>query len=120
MYTTVEYEGKTIKLFLSPKAQSKLNDLDKPLCAEMELYFSCLIRKKMRFNHFCTTDNSVKVCDNLHLRFHPIMTEVCKNDYPGDEPPTTDFPIAKVAPFVPHWVKIDYQSDQWQGEFGYG
>ena len=119
MHTNVEYEGKTIKLSLSPKAQKKLNDLEEPLCAEMELYFSCLIRKKLRFNHLCTADNSVKVTDKLNLRFHPIMTEVCGKDYEGDEPPTTDFPIAKVAPYIPHWLKIDYQSGQWQGEFGY-
>ena len=119
MHTTVDYEGKTIKLFLSPKAQSKLEDLDEPLCAEMELYFSCLIRKKLRFNHLCTADNSVKVMDKLQLRFHPIMTKVCKKDYEGDEPPTTDFPIAKVGPYIPHWLKIDYRSGAWQGEFGY-
>jgi len=119
MHTTVVYEGKTIRLSLSPKAKKKLVELKQPLCAEMELYFSCLIRKKLRFNHHCSADNSVRVTDKLHLSFHAIMTKACKNDFAGDEPPTTDFPIANIRPYIPRWLKIDYRSGHWRGEFGY-
>ncbi len=84
----------------------------------MELYFSCLIRYKVRF-HERADDGAVVVNDKLWLRFRPVMTAQCGNDYDGDEPPLTDFPIVKPGAFTPHWLTIDYRRGQWQGEFGY-
>jgi hypothetical protein len=63
--------------------------------------------------------DGVAVTDKLILSFRPIMTASCGNDYEGSEPPTTDFPITRTAPFVPRWVSIDYRAGVWWGEFGY-
>jgi len=47
------------------------------------------------------------------------MTAQCGNDYEGDEPPLTDFPIAREAPFTPRWLHLDCRNGQWLGNFGY-
>lgn len=114
----IELLGKKIKVSLSRAAVTALLNRDKPLVAEMELYFSCLIRKKVRFRE--NMDNEVvNVVDQLSVRFRPVMTKTCGIDYEGDEPPLTDFPIRKPEAFVPHWLKIDFKKDQWIGEFGF-
>jgi hypothetical protein len=119
---SVEIDGRTVAIELSKAASKALTARTTPLLVEMELYFSCLIRKQVRFRD-TVEDNSdnltVKLNDLLHIRFRPVMTRVCGNDYEGDEPPLTDFPIAKTRPYVPRWLHIDYRKDQWQGEFGY-
>jgi hypothetical protein len=131
----IEISGKKIRISVSPNAVSALTQRQSPLVAEMELYFSCLIRKKVRFyepeyepEHEQEYESEheqevgvrgTSVLDNLSVVFHPVMTKLCGKDYEGDEPPVTDFPIVKAAPFVPHWMTIDYKAGQWLGEFGY-
>lgn len=110
--------GKNVTISLSRAAEKALSMRDKPLVAEMELYFSCLIRKKVRFKENLEGD-LVNVTEQLVVRFRPVMTAVCGIDYEGDEPPLTDFPIKKPEAFVPHWLTIDYKKDKWIGEFGF-
>jgi hypothetical protein len=116
---SIDFHGKTVQIELSHTAQSHLQQAQNPLFVEMELYFSCLIRKKVRFNSDRAKDNAVPVSDRLSVSFHPVMTRACHKDYEGDAPPLTEFPIEKPAPYVPRWLKIDYKAGQWCGEFGY-
>lgn len=110
--------NKNVMVSLTHKAEDALLLRDTLLIAEMELYFSCLIRKKVRFRENPEGD-LVNVTDQLAVRFRPVMTESCGIDYEGDEPPLTDFPIKKPEAFVPHWLKIDFKNNEWIGEFGF-
>ena len=111
-------QGKQVSVSLSNAAVKALSSRDTTLVAEMELYFSCLIRKQVRFKENLDVD-LVKVLDQLAVRFRPVMTKSCGIDYDGDEPPLEDFPIEKPEAFVPHWLKIDFKKNEWTGEFGF-
>ena len=114
----IELLGRKVMITLSSAAVTALSQRDKLLVAEMELYFSCLIRKKVRFRENVEGE-LVYVTDQLSVRFRPVMTAICGIDYEGDEPPLTDFPIKKPESFVPHWLKLDFKKDKWIGEFGF-
>jgi len=118
MEKQIEIQGKAVAVSLSKAAEKALALRDKTLIAEMELYFSCLIRKQVRFKEN-VTGNLVDVTDQLAVHFRPVMTKTCGIDYEGDEPPLEDFPIKKPEAFVPHWLKIDFKKDEWIGEFGF-
>ena len=118
MVTDIMLANKPLKLHLSQAAQQALDSRSAPLYAEMELYFSCLIRFKVRFYEQASHTEGVSVSDKLIVNFRPVMTETCGKHYEGDEPPLTDFPIVKPDVFVPKWLQIDFQHGQWQGEFG--
>jgi len=118
MNLQIDFQGKPIALTISPAAEKALAQRNKPLLAEMELYFSCLIRKAVRFREEVDHD-SVPVNESLALRFRPVMTQHCGTDYSGDEPPLTDFPITEAERYIPHWLTIDYRRGEWHGEFGY-
>ena len=128
---SIEINGRTVAIELSKAAIKALAQRSTPLLAEMELYFSCLIRKKVRFRDALDADQShdqgggensattVKLSEHLQVCFRPVMTRVCGKDYEGDEPPLTDFPIVNAPAYVPRWLHIDYRKKQWQGEFGF-
>jgi len=118
MYKQIQLLQRAVEVSLTSAAEKALAQRTTPLLAEMELYFSCLIRKAVRF-HETDSDDSVAINDKLNLRFRPVMTKHCGTDYEGDEPPLTDFPINQAERYVPHWLKIDYKGGQWHGEFGY-
>lgn len=126
MTTTSEHYSLTLntrplEIRLTSAARTALAGRNSPLYAQMELYFSCLLRLKVRF--YENADNSdvswLPASDKLMVSFRPVMTATCSNDYEGEEPPVTDFPIAHDAPFTPRWLQLDYRQGQWQGEFGY-
>lgn len=123
MQDQITLGGKSVRITLTPAAQQALEQRSAPLYVEAELYFSCLIRKQMRIyeqpaQHF--HGEGEPACDGkLRVFFRPVMTRACGKDYEGDEPPLTDFPLAKIEAYTPRWIELDFHGGQWSGEFGY-
>jgi hypothetical protein len=121
MQYTVALEGRELRVELTRAAHAQLEKLETSLKLEMELYFSCLIRKQVRIRQTLDTLYKVKVSDKLEIGFRPVMTRACgvtETDETG-KPPLTDFPIAKPECYIPHWLTLDYRKGEWQSEFGY-
>jgi hypothetical protein len=117
MQATAEILGKKVLVEWSAAADKAMNLLVTPLRVEMELYFSCLIRKTVRFNQQSSTRYAVSVTPKLSLDFRPVMTKVCKVSEVEGEPPLEDFNIVKPEAFVPKKLFIDFKRGQWVGEF---
>jgi hypothetical protein len=121
---SIELQGKTVEVTLTENARNALSRRIKPLVVEMELYFSCLIRKQVRFYDAGNGNEDrnpfeARLNDRMRIRFRPIMTKACGKDFEGDEPPVTDFPIANSKAYIPHYLNIDFRNNKWLGEFGY-
>jgi len=114
MYITLA--DKSLEIRLSRAAEFALAQRTTPLLAEMELLFSCLIRKKVRFYEQGAGTPASK---ELSVRFRPVMTRKCSISSLDGPPPSDDFPIINMHPYVPHWLSIDFRKGQWLGEFGY-
>lgn len=111
---------KPLQLDISSRASRELARREKPLRVEMELYFSCLIRKQVRFRDQLDERFTVKVSDNLEIGFRPVMTNACSVSSCDDgKPPLSDFPIQKPESYIPHWLRLDYIKGEFVGEFGY-
>jgi len=120
MKHTAQINGRPVSIELTGAAEKALGERRQPLLAEMELYFSCLIRKQVRFRDPADEADTVSATDQLQIRFRPVMTASCKvGDYEGDSPPLTDFPITRPDSYIPKWLRIDYKHGQWVGDFGY-
>ena len=117
MRATAEILGKEIMVEWSATADKAMGSLAAPLQVEMELYFSCLIRKAVRFGHASPSPYSVLVTPQLNLNFRPIVTKACKVSEVEDEPPVEDFKLAKPEAFVPKRIVIDFKRGEWVGEF---
>ena len=118
MEQRVRLSGKDVRVTLSPAAQSHLSTSE-PVCAELELYFSCLIRKRVRFTSGCADPSAVAVQPGLCVRFHPVMSQRCEVAETDGAPPLTDFPIKRPEAYVPKWLRVDYREGAWHGEFGF-
>jgi len=117
MQTTVEILGKKVLVEWSASADKQLQTLAEPLSVEMELYFSCLIRKAVRFGRDAHAGEFATAAPQLKIGFRPVMTKACNvNDFEV-EPPVEDFPIVKPAAFVPKRLTIDFKGGKWSGDF---
>ena len=117
MQTTVEILGKKVIVEWSSSADKKLQELTEPLAVEMELYFSCLIRKAVRFGRDAHAAEFSSASPHLKVGFRPIMTKACNVKDFEVEPPVEDFPIVKPEAFVPKRLTIDYKAGKWSGDF---
>lgn len=117
MQATAEISGKKILVEWSAAADKAMATLSSPLLVEMELYFSCLIRKAVRFNQSRALQDYVQVTPQLKLRFRPVVTRVCRVSEVEGEPPLDDFHLLKPAAFVPKKLFIDFKRGQWLGQF---
>lgn len=113
----ITLHDKTLEIRLSRAAQKALAVRNTPLVAEMELLFSCLLRKRVHFGE--ATEQSTPVNDRLAVRFKPIMTRRCSVAEGGATPPSEGFPLENPRPYVPNWLTIDYRRGKWVGNFGY-
>lgn len=116
-------EGKGTRIarvLLTPAARKALAAHEGPLVVHMELLFSCMIRKRVLFpaapHHEAvevTTDEQ-----KLSVWFRAVGTKACL----VSEAPVPDletFPIRKIDPFIPFWLRLDWRGGAWHGDFGY-
>lgn len=109
--------GRDLKVTLTASALRALEARAVPLHVEMELYFSCLIKKRLRFD-VPQRGEAVWIGQALSLSFRPVMGRVCGLDE-HDPDDLADLPTGEPQRFVPRWLKLDHRRGQWRGEFGY-
>ncbi len=112
-------EGKNFRLTMTEAAHRALAQRTTPLIAEMEFYFSCLIRLQVRFYESDESATATPMTPTLSVRFRPVMSRICDVHVVKGRSPLEDFPIVKRAPYVPHWLHLDYKKGAWVGSFGY-
>jgi hypothetical protein len=107
-----------LKITLSRAAERSLASRRSPLKLELELFFSCLIRKQVQVVEVHHRDARPLDCSDprLDVAFRAVMTHTC--DF--DQPHTVEaFPLARAEAFLPRWLKLDFVHGDWRGEYGY-
>lgn len=134
MLEKLVFHDKAVDIKLSKAASQQSEKLDSILLVEIQVYFSCLLGKRLAFysqkkiegvwqlsedelNEVLT--NAQKLTNNIYVRFNTVMTKSCPvGDYVGP-PPVTDFTIRNQTPYVPSWLDLDYVNGQWCGQYGW-
>jgi hypothetical protein len=112
---------KLVKVDLTDRAFKVMQKKDQPLFVGMELYFSCFIKKIVRFLDSKPDQDLVKVTDNLYLYFRPVQSKSCNiHDLQGmNSPKLIDFNVIKKKALVPGSLTIDFKKGKWMGEYIY-
>jgi hypothetical protein len=112
-------QQKSLQLRVSKSAQAALDRRQSPLLLELELYFSCLVRKRVHVRDHLDGD-AVDLNDKLSVRFRPVVTQQCAmRDVERDNPPVMDMPAVNPERYFPHWLTLDFRRGKWIAEFGY-
>lgn len=119
MQAVAEILGRVVRVTMSAAARRELSRRETPLVAEMELYFSCLIRKAVRFDGDARGAQAVPAGEYLRVAFRPVMSQGCAVDPESTGPALADMPLANPQAFVPKWLDLDYRGGRWSGDFGF-
>ena len=134
MNTQLTFHEKTMAINLTDQAAKQSKRLNNILLIEVQIYFSCLLGKRLAFysdtemngawrvdkkTFSAMTDDAEQLTENIYVRFNTVMTKACPvSDYIGP-PPATDFIISNQKPYVPSWLNIEFNKGEWSGEYGW-
>ncbi len=120
---TVNLKGKSLLVDVSADAVRAVAASRLPIVVELELYFSCLVRKQLRFGEVngapLENDDHARIIPGLFTTFRAVTTKHCSVAETDGKPPVETMPIRHAERFVPDWLKIDYRAGQWLGEYGF-
>ncbi len=117
---TCHYQGKPLLIRWTRRAQHALELQETPLLVEMQLYFSCMIKKRVLFHSLHETDKNgiFAINDNLAVIMRAVQASSCDPEefarhYPAQR--VLETPAAKAM--HARQLDIDYRRGQWQGDF---
>ena len=114
---------KPIEYTLSADAVRAIAENHRPILAQIELYFSCLVRKQLRFQEIESVEPGAEHVSRLipgfYAAFRAVTTAHCKITDRDAAAPTEQLPVKNPQLFLPAWLKIDFRAGQWVGEYGF-
>ena len=119
----VAIQGKLVNIDVTRHAVKAASEHQNPILIELELYFSCLVRKQVRFRTLSQPQQNLTdfahVLPGLFASFRAVCTMECKVADVAGKPPVETMPVKKPGQFVPDWIKVDFHAGQWIGEYGF-
>ncbi len=117
-------ERAPLRITVSRSAQRALAARDAPLVVEMELFFSCLVRKRLRWDASGLDRPFMRLDpdhDKLRVWFHPVVSQHCVLPAGDDLDvlPLQDFPLMRQEAFTPRWLRLEYRGGIFGGDFGW-
>ena len=112
--------SREVELRLHPRAVTALARQAQGLYIEMELYFSCLVGKRVNFLKEARTGSvgPARLSDKVSLGFRASMTHTCQAGDQQHELRAESFLLERGERYTPRWLSLDYRDGGWIGEFG--
>jgi hypothetical protein len=116
----INMNGRQVSINWTESAHTQLLKRPIDLYVEIELYFSCLVKK---FIHFRDEPRGlflpIRVADRLQVYFRPVTSTACSMEEAENlgRQPESELCNKAVLKMAPKSVFIDYQNGQWTGHF---
>lgn len=116
---TVVINGREVCVEWTAAAAHALARRETPIHVELELYFSCLVKKFVHFREDSRGRPTVAVNDKLRLYFRPVVSTVCSIDVAErlDRQPEMEIDSEALRRIAPKQVFIDHVAGIWRGNF---
>jgi hypothetical protein len=116
---TVSINGKSVVVEWTPSAAQALAVRERPLVLELELYFSCLVKKFVHFHDDAPGRTTVAANDRLQLFFRAVTSTACTIETAErlGRQPETELDTVTARKLAPKRVRLDHRKGEWQATF---
>ncbi len=116
---TILINDKPLRVEWTPRAQRELDRRTHPLYVEMELYFSCMVKKYIHFLEQPRNGTSVPINEKFAVYFRPVTSTECSMDLAADlgRQPEIELHNEAVSRMVPKRIFVDFKNSRWIGEY---
>ncbi|GAB4356051.1 MAG: hypothetical protein Kow006_22850 [Gammaproteobacteria bacterium] len=114
----VNFRGRGVTIRWTERARQALAERDLPLIVEMQLLFSCVVKKRVIF-HEQTDLPTLPVNDRLRIAFRAVQSAACDPvEFARLYPVARELNSAAARKMRPRWLALDYRKGRFQAEFG--
>ncbi len=120
-YKQSEVSGYAIAINLTDRARKELLKRESTLLVEMQLYFSCVVQKRLVFHEQIIEMDSVsKVDDKLAISFRAVQADSCDPvTFAQNHPEKREMPGSICSNFHPSSLLLDFKNGHWEGSFNF-
>ena len=116
---SIDIKGKKMAIMYSKRAEKALNKRDSSLIAELQLYFTCVVQKRVIF-HEDSNLETIKANPKLEISYHTVQSNACDPVEFAEKHPVKKELHSKGAQLMrPSIFRIDYINGTWTGDFSF-
>lgn len=114
---TVDYKSAQLDICWTKRAARELSRRNHPLIVEMQIYFSCVVQKRVLFHE--SADYPLQnVNDKIQITLRPVQAESCDPvEYAKNHPVKHEYTTQAAKNFRPRRLELDFKNKTWQGQF---
>lgn len=118
---TITLNGRPVVVELTETATRALRQREEPLFVELELYFSCLVKKFVHFRQDSRGKPTIPAHDKLLIYFRPVTSTACTFEVAErlGRQPEMDIESEALNHVAPKRVSIDHVDGVWRGSFNF-
>lgn len=112
--------GQPLTVSWTRRAERQLARRNHPLLAEMQLYFSCVVKKRVVFHEeaFDDATETLAVNGRLIIAFRPVEANSCDPvEFAANHPVRREFDSRGAVKMHPSSLHLDFKNGNWCGEF---
>jgi len=114
---SINLRGKNLDIIYSGRAKKLLEQRVNPLIVELQLYFTCVVQKRVLFHEDTELETTV-VNPKLKIAYHTVQSNACDPvEFADKHPVKKELNSVAAHNMRPSQLKIDYINKQWIGEF---
>ena len=113
----VELNRRPLLLCWTQRAQRQFEQSEQSLVVEMQLYFSCVVKKRVLFHHHRDIDSS-QLNQRFGVSFSAVSSAACDPvEFAKNYPQGKDLSAGLTSNMSPKRVEIDFCRGRWEGQF---
>ncbi|MFK5915103.1 MAG: hypothetical protein QM484_12085 [Woeseiaceae bacterium] len=120
-YKQVDIRGKNLNIMTSRRAERLLAQRDQPLIAELQLYFTCVVQKRVLFHDAFNNNENIDILsanNKLHIAYHTVQSNACNPvEFAATHPVKKELKSNAAKSMRPSLFQLDFKNGQWVGEF---
>ena len=114
---SIDIRGKKMSIMYSKRAEKALQQRNVPLIAELQLYFTCVVQKRVNF-HEQSDLETITANPHLEIAYHTVQSDACDPvEFAEKHPVKKELNSKGAKSMRPSLFKIDYKDKQWIGDF---
>ena len=116
---SIDIRGKKMAIMYSKRAEKALQQRTHPLIAELQLYFTCVVQKRVNF-HEQTKLKTITANSNLKIAYHTVQSNACDPvEFAEKHPVKKELNSKGANSMRPSLFKIDFKNGEWTGDFSF-
>ena len=116
---SIDIRGKKMSIMYTKRAEKALQLRTAPLIAELQLYFTCVVQKRVNFHEQYNLE-TITANPHLEIAYHAVQSDACDPvEFAEKHPVKKELNSKAAASMRPSLLKIDYKNSKWVGDFSF-